>query len=318
MVSCELNGLLLVDKPSGCTSHDVVSLARKILNTRTVGHSGTLDPLASGLLVLLIGDGTKLSDYILGDNKRYRVRMQLGVTTDTLDRTGQILTQTDFSLSEEQLRQAVLSHVGEFEWSVPHFSAVKIKGQKLYEYARQNKAVEAPVRKMVFYDLEIRSLAPECFEVDISCTKGSYVRTWVDQVGRALGCGAVVDQLRRIRSEPFSVDDSVQLEALQKRKEADPVSFFENLKTQERAFVPMSAALPKMKACLVLEQEQKLLRNGQIPKSMAARLVPDIRESMVSERTQYMRAIGQDGDLLALLELGQQGVKIRRVFLDMF
>ncbi len=317
MSSADLNGLLLIDKESGCTSHDVVAQARKLLNIRTIGHSGTLDPLASGLLILLVGDGTKLSDYILGDNKRYRVRIQLGVVSDTLDRMGQILATSEVKSTEDDLLRSVENHIGEFEWPVPHFSAVKIRGQKLYEYARHNQEVELPVRQMKFYDLAIRSLRTDDFEVDVSCSKGSYVRTWVDQIGKFLGCGAVVQELRRIRSEPFAVEDAVSMKSLFKRKEKDPVGFLEDLRGQEKAFVPMGLALPKMKACLVLDQEQKLLKNGQVPKSMAARLVPYVRESLALDQTRFLRAMGQDGDLLALLELGRQGIRIRRVFMDL-
>ena len=156
------NGLLLVDKPADCTSHDVVNRARKLLGMKSVGHSGTLDPLASGLMVLLLGEGTKLSDYILNENKRYWVRMKFGVSSDTLDRTGEILEEKQVDLDPTVVRAAIAAFLSAtLNGRFPQFSAVKIAGRKLYEYARNKKPVKAPIRTMSFFDLDKIEVGPD-------------------------------------------------------------------------------------------------------------------------------------------------------------
>ncbi len=315
MLPGDLHGLLLVDKPKDCTSHDVVHRARKLLNIKSIGHSGTLDPLASGLLVLLVGEATKLSDYILCENKRYLTRMQFGLTSDTLDRTGQTLTENKPQFSEPSLTQSLQNHLGTFCWSVPRYSAVKVQGQKLYEYARGDKPVEIPQREMSFFDLKIVELGDDFAEVEISCTKGSYIRTWVDQIGKDLGCGAVVDQLRRLRSEPFSIEQAVDLESLQQKQSENPEDFLQWLKQSGKGFFPLSEALPQVQPVLVLNQEERLLRNGQVARSMAQRLLPQMREA--NETSVYLKALSEEGELLAILEANLRGIKVRRVFLQL-
>jgi tRNA pseudouridine55 synthase len=262
-------------------------------------------------MILLIGEGTKLSDYILSEDKRYWVRLKLGVTTDTLDRTGEILEHCAVDLTEDQIRRAIEDHVGEFEWIVPQYSAVKVKGRKLYEYARLQKPVEAPRRKMRFYDLDIHEIGNDFATMEISCTKGSYIRSWVDNIGRSLGCGAVLDELRRLRCEPFSVEEAIGLDALQEQK--DQTADAAELMTW-KGFLPMSKSLPQYRSVLILKAEQRLLRHGQIARSLAGRLLPDIRECLTSQQTTYLKAMDEEGGFMALLEVGPQGLKVRRVF----
>ena len=166
-----MNGLLLVNKPTGMTSHDVVSVVRRALNTREVGHSGTLDPMASGLMVLLIGEATKLSSYVTEGNKSYEVGLKLGVTTDTLDTTGQVLTEKQVSSTDEDVQKSALALVGEMILPIPIFSAKKIDGKKLYEYAREGEAVEIPSKVMKFWNVETR----ENRAFHLHCSKGSFI-----------------------------------------------------------------------------------------------------------------------------------------------
>lgn len=305
-----LNGLLLVDKPTDCTSHDVVARARRIFKMRSIGHSGTLDPLASGLMVLLLGEGTKLSDYILSENKRYRLKLKLGLTTDTLDVTGTTLTQVTepFTFTEDVVVNIIREQLtGTLQLPVPMYSAVKIQGQKLYEYARKNESVEAPIKVMTFFDIELISFNGVEAEVELSCSKGSYIRAWVHELGQKLGCGAVMTELRRLRSEPFSIENAVRLETLE-----DP----QDLSNLE-AFVSMAEALPTWKAVRVMGREESLLRNGQIAKDLAARLILEQKQAVNSGKTVGIRVLDSNSRLLALLEATpDKGLKIRRVFLD--
>lgn len=304
----DLNGLLLVDKPTDCTSHDVVARARRIFQMRSIGHSGTLDPLASGLMVLLMGEGTKLSDYILSENKRYKLKLKLGLTTDTLDITGQTLTTTPVAMTEEEFRSALQSMVGSLQLPVPMFSAVKIQGQKMYEYARKNEAVTAPIKEMNFFDMQVVSLELPEAEIEISCSKGSYIRAWIHELGQKLGCGAVMTELRRLRSEPFSIENAVRLESLENQT---------SLAGYPEAFIGLAEALPTWKAIRIQGREQALLRNGQIAKDLAARLILEQKQALSTGKTVGIRVLDTNSRLLALLEATtDKGLRIRRVFVD--
>jgi len=307
-----LNGLLLVDKPTDCTSHDVVARARRLFKMRSIGHSGTLDPLASGLMVLLLGEGTKLSDYILSENKRYLVKLKLGLTTDTLDITGTVQSEAPVpvtaSVSEAVFRNVLQEMAGSLQLPVPMYSAVKIQGQKMYEYARKNESVEVPIKEMTFFDLKLVSLNLPEAEIELSCSKGSYIRAWVHELGQKLGCGAVMTELRRLRSEPFSIENAVSLESLENQTSLDG---------HPAAFIKMAEALPTWKAVRVLGREETLLRNGQIAKDLSARLILEQKQALNSGKTVGIRVLDSNSHLLALLEATpDKGLKIRRVFLE--
>lgn len=303
-----LNGLLLVDKPTDCTSHDVVARARRIFQMRSIGHSGTLDPLASGLMVLLMGEGTKLSDYILSENKRYKLKLKLGLTTDTLDVTGQTLSTAPVTVTETEFRSTLQSMVGALQLPVPMFSAVKIQGQKMYEYARKNEAVTAPIKEMTFFDMQVVSLELPEAEIEISCSKGSYIRAWVHELGQKLGCGAVMTELRRLRSEPFSIENAVSLESLENQA---------SLTAWPESFIGMAEALPTWKAIRIQGRDETLLRNGQIAKDLSARLILEQKQALSTGKTVGIRVLGSNSQLLALLEATpDKGLRIRRVFLE--
>lgn len=305
-----LNGLLLVDKPTDCTSHDVVARARRIFQMRSIGHSGTLDPLASGLMVLLLGEGTKLSDYILSENKRYRVKLRLGLTTDTLDITGTTLSQMTepFMFTEDLLVNVIQELTGTLQLPVPMYSAVKIQGKKMYEYARKNESVSAPVKEMTFFDLKLVSFNLPEAEFELSCSKGSYIRAWVHKLGQKLGCGAVMTELRRLRSEPFCIENAVRLEMIENQS---------SLEKYRHAFISMAEALPKWKAVRVMGREESLLRNGQIAKDLSARLILEQKQALNTGKSVGIRVLDANSRLLALLEAtSDKGLKIRRVFLE--
>ncbi len=211
------HGVLLINKEAGGTSHDIVSAVRRILGQKKVGHAGTLDPLAEGLIVILLGYGTKLSDYLLTNDKKYHFILRLGVVTDTLDKTGKIIEKKEVRTTKEQITQVLQKSQGQISLPVPLVSAVKVKGKKLYEYKRANQTVTTPLRDMFFRDLEIKNVQKETAEVVLSCSKGSYVRSWVSFVGEKLGTGACLENLTRLESFPFKASSALTLREVEKR-----------------------------------------------------------------------------------------------------
>lgn len=303
----QFHGLLLVDKPSGISSHDVVARLRRILRTKAVGHSGTLDPLASGLMVCLINEGTKLSQYILEGDKGYRVRAQLGVRTDTLDTTGEILEKTVVDISRDRILEEALKIQGEMELEVPIYSAIKVQGKKLYEYAREEQEVSLPMKIMKFWEVTPVEVGPDWAEFDIKCSKGSYIRTWVDLLGKALGCGAAMSSLRRTWSAPYFLPQAQTLQAIE-----SSVSEVSESGAWSSAFVSLEKSLPQLKRIRVKGQDKVLLGNGQISHDLRSQLITLFKPS----EDQYIQITDQeDGRLLALVGLEPgRGFVLRRVF----
>ena len=216
------DGVLLVDKAPGMTSHDVVALVRRRLQIRKVGHCGTLDPIATGLLLLTLGRGTKIQDLLMSEDKEYAGTMMLGVTTDTQDRAGQMLQERPVPpLTEETVRAAFEKFHGDFYQMPPMVSAIKQGGVPLYKLARKGKTVEREPRLVhVYVTRSIASRRPRSISA-WSCSKGFYVRTYAHDIGEELGCGAHLKNLRRIRSGRFMVDGAVTVDELQTAEPVD-------------------------------------------------------------------------------------------------
>lgn len=207
-----MNGILIVDKPSGMTSHDVVQKVRRRFQMRRVGHAGTLDPLATGVLVLLLGKATKLSDKFVGSDKTYRATMRLGTITDTADIEGKVLdTRPYHAVTEVELKKVLSSFEGEQKQLPPMFSAVKVKGQKLYQLARRGVEVERVPRSIVIKKLTLESFRTPEVEFYVECSKGTYVRQLASDIGERLGCGACITQIRRVKSGPFAIQEASSL-----------------------------------------------------------------------------------------------------------
>lgn len=212
-----VGGMLLFDKPQGWTSHDAAEAVRRMLPKGTkVGHTGTLDPLATGLLILLVGPCTRLQARMQGLDKTYSGTIRLGVSTDTGDSQGKLLETRPLpsGLTLKTLDELLESHVGTFEMAAPAYSAVKHQGKPLYKYARQGLAVPVKPRSSRVYEWKALSYAAPELEHRLSCSSGTYVRSLAESVGQRLGCGATVSSLRRERIAGFSVDDAIGLEAL--------------------------------------------------------------------------------------------------------
>jgi tRNA pseudouridine55 synthase len=200
-----LNGVLLVDKGPDMTSHDVVAVARRCLNMKKIGHCGTLDPMATGMLILVLGSGTKLQDLLMSEDKEYVGSMKLGQTTNTQDREGEVLEEKPVpAFSEEEVKAAFEAYQGDFYQMPPMVSAIKIGGVPLHKLARQGKVVEREPRFVRVYAHEINRIAVPDIDFRVVCSKGFYVRTYAHDIGQKLGCGAHLTALRRTRSGHFS------------------------------------------------------------------------------------------------------------------
>lgn len=213
-----IHGLLLVDKPSGLTSHDVVARARQILGVKKIGHAGTLDPLATGLLCLLVGEATKLAAYTSDDDKAYETTALLGVRTDTLDADGQVTdtAHVPVGLTAADLEPLLARLRGTQSQRVPAYSAVQVDGRRLYERARAGEVLDdVPTREITVLDLELLAFEPPRVTLRVACSKGTYIRQLVSDLGDALGCGAHVAALRRTRVGAFDVSEATPLDDLE-------------------------------------------------------------------------------------------------------
>jgi tRNA pseudouridine55 synthase len=211
-----INGFVVIDKPAGITSHDVVSRVRRILGTRKVGHTGTLDPFATGVLPVAVNDGTKAIPFLDEGVKRYEAVMQLGVATDTLDMTGTVIRKADWlAVTQEKVEAVLKQFTGHLSQIPPMYSAIKQDGQPLYKLARQGQVVERTAREIDIHSLELLSFAPPFVSFRVACSRGTYVRTLADDMGKLLGCGGALKELRRIASGPFDISASVSLERLE-------------------------------------------------------------------------------------------------------
>lgn len=202
------DGLLLVDKPRGMTSHDAVDRVRRVIGIKKVGHAGTLDPMASGLLVMGVGRGTRLLRFLSDLDKEYEGTGKLGVETDTLDAEGEVVRTAPVDVSEADLRTAMEALTGEIEQRPPAYSAVQVAGERLYKAARRGEAVEAPPRKVRVDRFELEGFVSPDFDFRVVCSSGTYVRSLVAEVGARLGCGAHLTRLVRTRIGHFSLDEA--------------------------------------------------------------------------------------------------------------
>jgi tRNA pseudouridine55 synthase len=215
-VKSNLFGILNINKPKGITSFDVIARLRKILNIKQIGHSGTLDPIAQGVLAICVGDATRIIEFLPSD-KSYRAFAKLGFTTNTYDLDGEITSQTEVNVTKEQIENALTNFSGEIEQLPPIFSAIKIKGKKLYEYARKNEEVEIPKRKVTVYKITLVELQEGENPVvifDVDCSSGTYIRSIIHDLGQKLGCGATMVDLIRTKTSGLSLENSQNLDEI--------------------------------------------------------------------------------------------------------
>ena len=289
-----MNGIVNVNKPTGITSHDVVYRLRKILNIKKIGHTGTLDPDAEGVLPMCVGKGTKIADELTAKEKQYLAELTLGITTDTQDISGKVLKTRAVTSSREEIANAIMSFVGEIEQIPPMYSAIKVNGRKLYELAREGKTVEMPPRAVTVYNIEIMDIDTVNNKVIflVDCSKGTYIRTLCHDIGEKLGCGGVMSKLKRTRSGDFRIEESYALEQIEEMAKRGDFSFLKSI----------DSALSKYEKVVLADKNAKRLCNGV-----------KIKVAGIPEGTIF-RAYDEQKTFLALCRADGNQVKILRAF----
>ena len=217
----DVSGIVIVNKHAGVTSNDIVIKLRRLFGTRQVGHTGTLDPMATGVLPVLIGRAVKASENITAENKRYTAHLKLGITTDTEDTTGTVLSETDQIPKEEDVLAVCATFVGDILQTPPMYSALKVNGRKLVDLAREGITVERQARPITVHSLKAVKLEEDLYELDVSCSKGTYIRTLCADIGAKLGCGGAMARLTRTESGHFSLAEACTIEQLEAMTEAE-------------------------------------------------------------------------------------------------
>lgn len=283
-----INGIILVDKPKDWTSHDVVAKLRGILRERRIGHAGTLDPMATGLLTVFVGRATRAVQFAENDRKRYIATMRTGFTTDTQDITGSIISESGRTATEAEVLSILPRFTGDIEQIPPMYSAVKVQGKKLYELARRGETVERKARSINISRLELIGRDGDDFVLDVSCSKGTYIRTLCNDIGQAIGCNACLSALRRVEAGAFSVNDAHTLDEIARY----PESFI----------IPVDTLFSELSNLTLGDRFTAKLKCGNILK-------------LDAEDGEY-RVYAENGEFLALCELHSGELKIIKSFFE--
>jgi tRNA pseudouridine55 synthase len=276
-----ISGVLVVDKPVGMTSHDVVQAVRRGSNIRRAGHTGTLDPRASGVLVILLGPAVRLSEYVAASDKRYQAVIQLGTTTDTYDGDGRTTSTLPIDVTEEQFDTELQKFVGRIEQVPPPYSAIKVQGRKAYDMARAGEQFELEPRIIDVYSLELLEWAPPEVVIDVNCSSGTYVRSLAHDLGQRLGCGATLTGLRRTKNGRFTLRDAVPLRKLNE-------AFVDG--SWYQYMIPAAEALTDWPAIELIDDQMDAIRHGH-------------RIPAVEGSGPKACGISEQGELVALLVL---------------
>ena len=298
------NGILLLNKEPGFTSHDAVAKLRGILRFRRIGHAGTLDPMAQGLLVMLLGKATRASEYASGAEKEYIADFILGVETDTQDTTGNVLAEAPVDVTESQLRQALASFEGGYDQVPPMYSAIQKDGVRLYDLARKGKEVERESRFIALPLLELLSFDPPRGKLRVRCSKGTYIRTLCHDLGQRLGCGGAMSALTRVQAGDFSLEDALTLgEVEQLIKEG----------TLQQHILPVDRLFASLPAVTLTEEGAKRARNGAhaAQKHLLSGEIPPVDS--------LCRVYTPDGEFLmtgkgGLLDMGPPAIFCHKIF----
>ena len=272
-----MNGIVIIDKPQDWTSQDVVSKLRGVLHTKRIGHGGTLDPMATGVLPVFVGRGTRAVEFFEHAEKTYEAELRLGITTDTEDITGALLEEKPVSVTEKELENALARFRGQIQQIPPMYSAVKVGGQKLCDLARKGKEVERKPRTITVFALELLAFDGVTAKLRVHCSKGTYIRTLCKDIGTALGCGGCMASLRRVTAGAYTIEQAIPLSALVESQ--DPESYLR----------PVDSMFTHHSAVTLTENQEKRCRNGN---AFSIRL-PD----------GTYRAYGQNGEFLMLAKV---------------
>jgi len=299
------SGIIAIHKPEGISSARVVARVKKVLEAKKLGHTGTLDPFATGLLLCSVNKGTKISRFFLGGHKRYKARVCLGVETDTYDLTGKMVFTAPKNvmdtLRNEDIEQVVKSFVGIQDQVPPAFSALKHKGQPLYKLARQGKKIQKPPRQIEFFDISIKQIEMPYVDMEVFCSSGTYIRSLAFDIGEKLGCGAHLSKLCRTQSSAFKLEDAIQLEVFEKLDK----------KAAEKRIIGLSDCLEFMPEIVADKLIAKKIKFGQ--QLLAGELEPPLVKP-----DQSIKVIDHHNDLLAIIQLSEnrQEYKYSCVFLS--
>ena len=269
-----MNGIVIVDKPQGWTSQDVTARLRRVFNTRRIGHGGTLDPMATGVLPVFVGRATRGVEFFEHAEKTYETVLRLGITTDTEDISGTVLTEQDAFVTGEQLEEVLANFRGEILQVPPMYSALKVGGQKLVDLARKGKEVERQPRPITIHELRLLGMDADGIHLRVRCSKGTYIRTLCKDIGEALGCGGCMAALRRVQAGEYTIDEAVPLQTLLETEDPEPY------------LRPVDTMFRQYDAITLTEKQELRCRNGN---SFSITL-PD----------GTYRAYGKNGEFLAL------------------
>lgn len=281
-----MSGIIIIDKPQGWTSNDVVSRLRRVFNTRRIGHGGTLDPMATGVLPVFVGRATRGVEFFEHAEKTYETTLRFGITTDTEDTTGKVLTERPVSLTKEDVLGILPQFRGEIMQIPPMYSALKVNGQKLYDLARKGREVERQPRPITIHELELLDFSGNEARLRIRCSKGTYIRTLCKDIGEALGCGGCMAQLRRVRAGEYTLDGAIPLERLLAESDAGM-----DVKHYLIPIDTMFASVPRLN---LTKNQARAVRNGG---------------SFSWDKAGRWRVYDPEGEFLALCQ-GENGVMV--------
>ncbi len=299
-----MNGVIVIDKPQSITSHDVILRLRKFIKVKRIGHGGTLDPLASGVLPIFIGEATKAIQFLSNEDKVYKGRMIFGIDTDTLDITGKILRRSTYIPSPEDILRVIEKFRGSIKQIPPMYSAVKVKGSPLYKLARKGIDVERAPREIHIFDIKVEAMDLPEVTFQIHCSKGTYIRVLVSDIGRELGCGGCLKELRRLRSGMFTIEDAISIDDAIKPE------------VLSSRIIPVERVLGFMREFYINESGEEKVRKGMMLKE------EDLKhfEGPFPEDGQRIKLMTQEGILSAVGMVcsnhknGKQSIKILRRF----
>ncbi|MFN2187446.1 MAG: tRNA pseudouridine(55) synthase TruB [Candidatus Promineifilaceae bacterium] len=244
-------GVLNINKPAGLTSHDVVNHIRRVTGIKRIGHTGTLDPLATGVLLLCVGRATRLAEYLVGQDKRYRALIHLGKETDTYDREGQVVSELPVEATHDDVEKTLECFRGEIQQQAPAYSAIKVGGEALYKKARRGEKPDSPTRNVTVYEITLQSWNTPFLEIELLCSSGTYIRSIAHDIGRALGCGGSLETLIRLSVGDFSIDDAIGLEDMDSENWRSPLH-------------PLDSAVSHLARIVVSLEQAERLGHGQL------------------------------------------------------
>lgn len=294
-----MTGIILLDKPKDITSFGAVARVRRICGEKKCGHTGTLDPMATGVLTVMLGGSTRFCELLPSHDKAYIASFRLGTVTDTLDITGKVLETREVSVTAERVREKIKDFIGDISQLPPMYSAVSVNGQRLYDLARQGIEVERKAREVTVFSIEMLSENVQAgeYEIAVECSSGTYIRTLIADLGEALGCGAVLTELRRTKANGFDVSQAVTLEQLEKAAENGTLS---------DVLIPVDKALEEYPVIKVTAAQAKRFRNGG---------ELDLQRLKYPRMLGFFRIYDPDDNFLGLGEIGTgDSLAVKRVF----